>query len=81
MKPYNDPNDIKSLADKFFKGETSLDEERVLYGFFKNGSVPPELESLREMFRWYGDINGVEKAQSAPGDDAPDGEIIEESHL
>ena len=47
-------NDIKLLIDKFFDGDTTLDEEQRLYDFFGNGQVPKELEEYRPMFVGFG---------------------------
>ncbi len=43
------------MVDKFFQGETSLDEEKQLYAYF-NGPVEPDLEELRPLFRGFQDM-------------------------
>ena len=42
--------EIKTLIEKFFDGETSLNEEQRLYEFFSRAEVPEELMSYRELF-------------------------------
>lgn len=55
MKDYND---IKLLIERFFEGETSLEEEQRLYAFFSSHrSLPEELESYREMFAGFDAIS------------------------
>lgn len=41
---------IAHLIEKFFEGETSIDEERMLYRYFRSDSVSPELEQYRSLF-------------------------------
>ncbi len=54
---------IRTLIDRFFNGETTLDEEQQLYDFFRNASqLPEDLMTLREMFL---DLAAVE-LRSAP---------------
>lgn len=42
--------EIETLIGKFFDGETTLDEERRIYDFFKRQDVPQRLAGYREMF-------------------------------
>ena len=43
--------EIKLMIEQFFKGETSLEEEKCLYDYFKqNQDLPEELEPYRELF-------------------------------
>lgn len=46
----NKSEDIKLLVSRFMEGETSLDEEKVLYRYFNSGEVDAELLPLKEMF-------------------------------
>ena len=40
-----------TLIERFFEGDTSLEEEQWLYGYFKQTKdLPQELEAYREMF-------------------------------
>lgn len=42
---------IRTLIDRFFDGETTLDEEQQLYDFFQQTpTLPPDLVPLRDMF-------------------------------
>lgn len=51
MKTYDRHiKEVETLVEKFFDGETTLDEERRLYDFFKRADVPPHLSGYREMF-------------------------------
>ena len=50
-------NNIKRLIDKFFNGDTTLDEEQQLYDFFGNEQIPKELEEYRSMFVGFGAIS------------------------
>ena len=46
----NKYEDIKQLGSRFMEGETSLDEERRLYDYFRYEKVTAELLPLKEMF-------------------------------
>jgi len=41
---------IEDLLDRFFEGQTSNEEERVLYEFFARPDIPAHLERYREVF-------------------------------
>jgi len=43
-------NGIKQLLEKFYNGESSPDEEAALKEFFRQPSIPEELEVDRELF-------------------------------
>jgi hypothetical protein len=43
-------NNIKSLLDKYWKAETSLEEEELLRSYFQHGEVASEHESFRPLF-------------------------------
>ena len=46
-----DITEIKALIERFFEGETTLEEEQRLYDYFKQTKdLPGELETYREMF-------------------------------
>lgn len=49
-------NNIKLLIDKFFNGDTTLDEEQQLYDFFGHERIPRELEEYRPMLVGFGAI-------------------------
>ena len=42
--------EIHKLLDRFYKGETSLDEEKRLSDFFRQEVVPKSLEEDRRVF-------------------------------
>ena len=46
----NTTEDIRTLINRFFEGETTLQEEQRLYAFFR-GPVPADLEELRPVFQ------------------------------
>ena len=41
---------IRTLTDRFLEGETTLEEERELYAFYRSKEVPDDLLSLRPLF-------------------------------
>ena len=42
---------IEQLIDRYFKGETTLEEEHILREFFAQGSVPEHLLQWQQLFR------------------------------
>jgi len=42
--------EVKILLQKFFDGQTTVEEENILTDFFRNQDVPAELEIYREFF-------------------------------
>lgn len=55
MKDYKD---IQQLIERFFEGETSLEEEQRLYAFYSSHpKLPEELESYRDMFAGFDAIS------------------------
>jgi len=46
--------EIEILLDKYFEGESSLEEERVLKEFFNSGKVPEYLKEYAGMFGYFG---------------------------
>ena len=44
---------IESLLEKFWMGETSETEEKALKAFFNSGKAPLHLEKEAELFRYY----------------------------
>ena len=43
--------DIRKLLDRFYAGETTLEEERILQDYFSRANVPEELLPERDLFR------------------------------
>lgn len=62
MKRISD-KEIERLIEKFLDGDTSLREEKILYGYFNSGKVSGHLESYIPMFQWYS--NGLSQKNQA----------------
>jgi len=45
-------NNFHSLLERYWQGETSLEEERLLRDFFSEDSVPEELAIYKPLFVW-----------------------------
>jgi hypothetical protein len=60
------PKDISRLLDKYFEGETSLEEERILRQYFTSKDVAPELAMHKPLFIYESSM----QAQESP--DLPD---------
>lgn len=45
--------DIETLLNKYFEGETTCEEERLLRRFFTEGLVPEHLQIYRPMFAFF----------------------------
>lgn len=45
--------EIDKIIDRYFEGETSLQEEKRLRSYFSSGAVAPELEPYKAMFGFY----------------------------
>jgi hypothetical protein len=43
--------EIRKLLDRFYSGETTLEEERTLQEYFSTASIPEEMLSERDLFR------------------------------
>jgi len=48
-----DIKQIEELIEKYYNGDTSLEEERKLQWFFQTQPVPERLKSEAQMFRYY----------------------------
>lgn len=59
---------IRTLAERFFDGATTLDEEQRLYAFFRQAErLPEDLERLRPMFAGFDALaNDVATVPEAP---------------
>lgn len=45
---------LRHLVDRFFAGETTPDDERRIYEYYRTHSLlPPDLEQYRAMFGWF----------------------------
>ncbi|WP_461043309.1 HEAT repeat domain-containing protein [Spirosoma harenae] len=45
--------DIEKLLEKYYEGQTTLQEEKLLRQFFQQESIPPHLQSHAEPFRFF----------------------------
>ncbi|TKT92443.1 HEAT repeat domain-containing protein [Dyadobacter frigoris] len=45
--------DIENLLDKYYNGETTLEEEKYLRLFFQNDNIPAHLQSHTAQFRYF----------------------------
>lgn len=46
-------NKIENLLDKYFDGNTSIDEENILKTYFAQSSVPAHLQDYKAMFNYF----------------------------
>ena len=51
--------EIRKLLDRFYAGETTLEEEQILQDYFSSTSIPEELMSDRDLFRSLGTSDSV----------------------
>jgi hypothetical protein len=49
--------EIRKLLDRFYLGETSLEEEKILQEYFSSASIAEELMPDRDLFRSLGDAS------------------------
>ena len=55
---------IRTLTDRFFDGDTTLEEERELYDFYSQDNLPEDLQSYRELFA---DLAALDATSRASG--------------
>lgn len=55
----NNNKDIENLIEKYFNGETSLEEEKQLQTFFKSEEIPAEFMSYRDQFLMSSELSQV----------------------
>ncbi len=48
-----DYKNINNLLEKYWEGESSLQEEETLKQYFNNGNVAPELEQYQSLFQFF----------------------------
>lgn len=60
-------NRIKELLDKFWEGETSLDEEKELKAFFQHPNTPPEFAADKAYFTQIAAEKAAEMPEKRPG--------------
>ena len=51
--------EIRKLLDRFYTGETTLEEEQILQDYFSSTSIPEELMPDRDLFRTLGTSDSV----------------------
>jgi hypothetical protein len=56
--------EIRKLLDRFYAGETTLEEERILQEYFSSASIPEELLPDRDLFRSLESMGHVEPVPS-----------------
>lgn len=59
-------DEIRQLLEKYYDGNTSVEEEETLRQFFSRAEIPSDLEPDADLFRFY----MSKKEESAPVDDA-----------
>ncbi len=59
-----DPKRIKVLLEKYYKGKTSLEEEKTLSEYFRREDVAPEFISDRDIFMYQ--VQETENLKSVP---------------
>ena len=60
----NDEREIKLLTEKFFSGETTRHEEKLLYRYFSGKNISEELMPMKDLFVSFGAINNSTKSDS-----------------
>lgn len=55
-----DYNKIKELLDKYFEGETSLEEEALLEVYFGQSDIAEDLQKYQPLFQYLGEEKGIE---------------------
>jgi hypothetical protein len=58
--------EIEELLGKYYDGETSLAEERILKDFFLSGDVPVELAVYKSQFLYFAEASGDEINDQKP---------------
>ena len=58
--------EAKTLLERYYRGETTLTEERQLKSYFQQNDVPDELEADREAFRFLSGLS-LEEMPLPPG--------------
>lgn len=54
-----DDKNINEWLIRFFNGDTSCDEEKTLFAYFRQTNIPSSVEQYREMMEWYD--NGLQR--------------------
>lgn len=64
-------NHIKQLTKKFFDGDTTLEEEQMLYAYFANDDIDSSLMPLQDMFRDLAALHDMAIADDTPAPTPP----------
>lgn len=54
-------NKMNELLEKYWQGETSLDEEKFIRTYFREGKVQPEHEKYKALFLFYEEERKIEQ--------------------
>ena len=57
--------DIEKLLEKYYEGETSLEEEKQLRAFFQDDAIPEHLQSHAAQFRFFSDARKEKPSEDA----------------
>ena len=60
----NSKQDIRILTERFFNGETTVEEERLLYRLYEGDDVPQDLLAYREMMLDMGAVESPHPSSS-----------------
>lgn len=53
-------DNIRLLLDRYFEGETTLEEEKILAAFFASADVPADLQPYRALFGFFAEARELE---------------------
>jgi hypothetical protein len=59
-------NNIETLLEKYFQGETSVSEEKELKNYFSSSDVAQHLEQYKPLFGYFSKAKNQEFSQSIP---------------
>ncbi|GHV59896.1 hypothetical protein FACS1894182_14630 [Bacteroidia bacterium] len=57
---------IKQLLERYWQGETSIEDEQCLRDFFAGSSVPDELKMYRPLFVWKNNQQAIQAKLAEP---------------
>jgi hypothetical protein len=73
------PEDIKLLLDKYYEGDTTLAEERLLKQYFNSPSVTPDLIAHAPLFK-YKEVRKTDAAPMLPDDLFKEDVVVQTDH-
>lgn len=71
-----DSSELKSLLDKYWNCETTLEEENALRTYFRSGNIPDEWKETAILFRYF-----EESKKKSLNDISFESEVIQKMHL